>query len=148
MHNKLKDFHEYVFMYSAGSVIYAGTEVAFRGFTHWTMVITGGICAALIHFENKKLRSKKLYLRCLAGCATITAAEYSVGCIVNRLLHWNVWDYSERFLNIQGQVCPLFTFFWFLLSVPAIYLSCLVSDRSENFTGGNNVPKKKEKTSV
>ena len=111
MHNKLKDFHEYVFMYSAGSVIYAGTEVAFRGFTHWTMVITGGICAALIHFENKKLRSKKLYLRCLAGCATITAAEYSVGCIVNRLLHWNVWDYSERFLNIQGQVCPLFTFF-------------------------------------
>ncbi len=148
MHNKLKDFHEYVFMYSAGSVLYAGTEVAFRGFTHWTMVITGGICAALIHFENKKLRSKKLYLRCLAGCATITAAEYSVGCIVNRLLHWNVWDYSGRFLNLHGQICPLFTFFWFLLSVPAIGLSCKVSDRPERFIGGNNVNEKKEKTPV
>lgn len=128
MHFLKKKYHEYIFMYSAGSVIYAATEYLFRGYTHWTMVITGGICSAIIHFENKKLRKKKLLLRGFVGALTITAAELLVGVVVNILLHWNVWDYSSKFLNFQGQICPLFSFFWFLISMPAIFISNRVSD--------------------
>ena len=133
MQKKYQKILEYQFMYSAGSVIYAATEVAFRGHTHWTMVITGGICAMLLHLENKRLRKRKLYFRCLIGSATITALEFVVGCLVNRLLNWNVWSYSDRFLNIYGQICPLFSVFWFFLCIPAMYISTFVSDRFHDF---------------
>ncbi len=128
MHFFKNKSHEYIFMYSAGSLIYAATEYLFRGYTHWTMVITGGICSAVIHFENKKLRKKRLIIRCLLGALTITFAELTVGLIVNKLLNWNVWDYSSQFLNFKGQICPLFSFFWFLISLPAIFISNRVSD--------------------
>ena len=128
-----KSFFEYSLMYSAGSVIYAATELAFRGFTHWTMVITGGVCSALIHFQNKKLKNKRLYIRCLAGAVIITSLELIVGIIVNKILHWGVWDYSKKFLNFQGQICPLFTFFWFLISIPAVKISSFVASECEKY---------------
>ncbi len=143
MHKSFPHLNEYIFMYSAGSVFYAAAELLFRGHTHWTMVLTGGLCAALIHFGNKRLKGKGLLFRCLFGCATITAAEYAVGCLVNRLLCWNVWDYSDRFLNLHGQICPLYSLFWFILSFPAIMLSRLTADHPPS-AGGDHGIKRKE----
>lgn len=34
-------------------------------------------------------------------------------------MHVKLWDYSDEKFNIQGIICPKFTFFWYLLS--AIY---------------------------
>jgi uncharacterized membrane protein len=48
-------------------------------------------------------------LRCLVGCGIITSPEFIVGCIVNRGLHMNVWDYSAQKFNLLGQICPLFS---------------------------------------
>ena len=30
-------------------------------------------------------------------------------------LGWNVWDYTKEAGDILGQICPLFTFYWFCL---------------------------------
>ena len=49
-----------------------------------------------------------------------------MGCVVNRLLKWQVWDYSGRFGNLLGQVCPLYTGLWFLLCIPVYGLAGLV----------------------
>ena len=42
--------------------------------------------------------------------------------IVNIILGWNVWDYSNLPGNLLGQICPQFTVLWFFLSAVAVYL--------------------------
>ena len=45
--------------------------------------------------------------------------EYFAGLIFIKGMHVKLWDYSDEKFNIQGIICPKFTFFWYLLS--AIY---------------------------
>ena len=119
----LKKYKELFIVFSVGAVLYSVIEILFRGFTHWTMSLTGGTAFLMIHISNFKLKTKNLFLKCLTGCAIITALEFIVGCIVNRKYQLNVWDYSEQKYNLLGQICPLFSCFWFLLTLPALYLS-------------------------
>ena len=66
---------------------------------------------------------RPLLLRCLIGAAIITSIELVAGIIFNLWLGMNVWDYSEMSFNLLGQICPMFTAVWFLISIPAFYLS-------------------------
>ena len=61
--------------------------------------------------------------KALVGSALIAAVEYIYGIIFNVILKRKVWDYSNLPLNIGGQVCALYTFFWFLLSLVFIPLA-------------------------
>ncbi len=122
----LKKYKEFFIVFSVGAVIYSLIEIIFRGFTHWTMTLTGGTAFLMIHISNFRMKTKSLFLKCLAGSAIITALEFFVGCIVNRRFHLNVWDYSGQKFNILGQICPVFSAAWFLLTLPALYLSKLI----------------------
>lgn len=113
-------------IFSVGAAAYTLTELLWRGHSHWTMTITGGACALLIHLANRRLEEKRLPVRCLVGSAIITGMEFTVGCVVNLLLGWGVWDYSDRPLNVLGQVCLLYSIMWFFISIPAIMLSNLL----------------------
>ncbi len=120
---------EYIVVFASGGIIYSLIEVIFRGFTHWTMTLTGGAALLIIYIMNIKIKARSLILRCFAGCAIITALEFAVGCIVNRGLNMQVWDYSDEKYNVLGQICPLFSILWFLLCVPATLLSFLFRRR-------------------
>ncbi len=113
-------------IFSVGAVVYTLSEILWRGHSHWTMTVTGGLCTLFIHLANRRLRQRGLLVRCLAGSGIITGMEFTVGCIVNRLLGWQVWDYSGQPLNIMGQVCLLYSVMWFFMSIPAILLSNLL----------------------
>ena len=76
--------------------------------------------------KNKKLG---ILAKCLIGAAVITSLEFTVGMIVNVGLGWNVWDYSEKPLNLFGQICPLFSIGWFFLSLPAYYICSRIEKR-------------------
>jgi len=130
----MKKFKEYTIVYMLGAVIYSFIEVLFRGFTHWTMALTGGLAYLLIYIVNTKAKTKSLILRCLAGCAIITSLEFIVGCIVNRKFNMSVWDYSNQPGHLLGQICPLFSAIWFLISFPAMLLSFFIKGKlfSEN----------------
>lgn len=119
----LKKYKEFFIVFSVGAVIYSLIEILFRGFTHWTMTITGGMAFLMIHISNFRMKTKNLFLKCLTGCAIITALEFIVGIIVNRKMGLHVWDYSGQKFNLLGQICPLFSAAWFFISLPAIYLS-------------------------
>ena len=97
-------------------------EILWRGYTHWTMVLLGGVCFYLISLvaESGSRLHLPLYL-CAVPCAyMITALEFLTGCVVNLLLGWNVWDYSAQPLNLFGQICFSFLGLWYLLSIPAL----------------------------
>ncbi|MDP4109958.1 MAG: hypothetical protein Q8878_08030 [Bacillota bacterium] len=120
---------EYALVYVTGAVLYSFIEILWRGSTHWTMAVTGGLCFLLLHLINIKLTKLSLFEKCLLGSLVITAVEFTVGCLVNLVLRWNVWDYSGYSFNILGQACLFYSFMWFLLSLPAYRLSTLIKDR-------------------
>ncbi|NMP37140.1 MAG: hypothetical protein GX051_03300 [Clostridiales bacterium] len=125
----MKKICEYGLVFGIGAALYSLIEVAFRGFTHWTMSITGGAALVCIHFTNLKMKARGMFGRCLACCGIITALEFIVGCVVNIKLGMNVWSYAERKFNVLGQICPLFSFFWLLLSVPALMICTFIRKR-------------------
>ncbi|MBQ7837521.1 MAG: hypothetical protein IJ395_02765 [Clostridia bacterium] len=106
--------------FAVGGFAYGLTEIIFRGYTHWTMVLLGGAVMVLLNLINQSKIS--LWMRCLLGATVITSLEYSVGMIVNVALGWNVWDYSDKFLNLKGQICPQFSLVWFFLCIPAYWV--------------------------
>ena len=118
-------FLKYSTLFLTGGGIYGAIEFIFRGSSHWTMVIAGGICFLFL-YGISKLNTPRVF-KYLAGGIVITAVEFLFGGVFNLLLGWNIWDYSAHWLNISGQICPLFSAFWVLLSIPAISL-CRVMD--------------------
>jgi uncharacterized membrane protein len=45
-------------------------------------------------------------------CVAMTGIEYIGGVIFIKGMKIKLWDYSRRFGNIQGIICPLFSFLW------------------------------------
>ncbi len=113
---------EYTIIFCIGSIMYCLIEIIFRRHTHWTMFLTGGAVFSMLYFINLSLRTRSFVLRGLIGCLVITTAELVVGVFANLIFKMNVWDYSSMPGNILGQVCPRFSFCWFLLSIFAVYL--------------------------
>lgn len=105
-----------------GGVIYSLIEVTFRGFTHWSMTLTGGLCLLIMFRRFTARPHEPLLVKCLFGAIIITVLEFIAGCIVNLWLGWGVWDYSGMMFNLFGQICLPFSVLWFFLSVPAVLI--------------------------
>ena len=116
---------EYLSIYVFGGIGYGSLEILWRGRTHWTMIVTGGVCSVLMYLIATRSR-EPLWKKWIMSAAVISAAEFAVGCIVNLKLGWNVWDYSAMPLNLMGQICPRFSFVWLCLSIPGIFISQLI----------------------
>ena len=105
-----------------GGLAYMGIEILWRGHTHWSMGVLGGICSVLIGLLDEIQDHPPLLLQMVQGAALVTALELITGLIVNRWLGWGVWDYSDMPLNLWGQVCLPFAAAWFFLSALAVWL--------------------------
>ena len=105
-------------VFALGAAGYAALELLWRGRTHWTMALTGGAVLVGLRRLRQRVHEESPLSRCLCGAACITAAEYVVGCTVNRYFRLRVWDYSHEFGNVQGQICPKYAVLWTLLAAP------------------------------
>lgn len=119
----IKNILKYLFLFGVGGAVYSGIEILWRGYTHWTMFILGGICFILLGLMNEIIPwEMPLVLQMAIGSVIITSLEFITGMIVNVGLGMNVWDYSNLPLNINGQICLLFSIFWFFISAIGIIL--------------------------
>lgn len=116
----------HVLMGIFGGAVYMGIEILWRGHTHWTMGVLGGVCFALIGLLDEWQDHPPMLLQMVQGAAIVTALELLVGLIVNRWLGWDVWDYSDMPGNLWGQVCPQFAAAWLVLSWAAVKLENLM----------------------
>ncbi len=106
-----------------GGDIYQLIEILYRGYSHWSMFILGGICFLSLGYINKFLSwATPLPLQMLIGMVMITVLEFVTGLIVNIYFGWNVWDYSHMPLNLWGQISVLSSIGWYFLSVVGIVL--------------------------
>lgn len=114
---------EQLFVFFAGASGYVLIELLWRGYSHWTMFLTGGICFLALYNVFNAFKDLSMPLKALLGSLIITMIEFIVGVIVNIILGWNVWDYSNVPFNLLGQVCLPYSFLWFAVSIPLIYFS-------------------------
>lgn len=98
-------------------------EYLWRGWSHWSMALAGGVCFGLLGRVSDRMRGRSLPLRCAAGSAVITGVEFVFGCVFNLGLHMNVWDYSGEAFNVAGQICARYSLLWFVLSAPLMLLT-------------------------
>lgn len=105
-----------------GGLAYGAVEILWRRKTHWSMLLTGGACfVSLFNFFSKR-EKLPLHRKCIIGSTIITSIEFLCGCIVNKGLKLNVWDYSKQKFNILGQVCPFYSVLWGFLCIPINFI--------------------------
>ena len=92
---------------------YLAIELAWRGASHWTMFLAGGICLCVL--QALAVRPVCLPLAAGAGAAAVSGLEVCIGLACREVLHIAVWDYSAEWGNLAGLVCPRYCLYWFLL---------------------------------
>ena len=96
MKSIIKSIIKYIFLFGIGGGIYYGIETIWRGYSHWTMFVLGGICFITVGLINNIFTWKTpIEIQAIVGSIIITLLEFITGTIVNIKLDWNVWDYSR-----------------------------------------------------
>lgn len=106
-------------LFLIGGAVYAGLEMLWRGWTHWTMFVLGGACFVVLGLLNEyKIPWHWCLLRqAVVGACIVTLFEFFTGCIVNLWLGWQVWDYSDLPFSLLGQICLYYFLLWIPLSM-------------------------------
>lgn len=115
-------------LFLAGGTAYGIIELLWRGYTHWSMLLTGGVCFLIMYNVYTKHTQINIFRRFAYGSLIITAVEFTLGLILNYHLKMHIWDYSNLHFNILGQISLLYSILWGLLSIPVSYL-CVKIDK-------------------
>lgn len=115
-------FLKHLILFVIGGVAYVCIELLVRGFSHWTMFVVGGLCFFLVGAINEVTPKMALVKQMALSCVIITAIEFLSGCVLNIGLGLDIWDYSDEFGNLFGQICLKHSCYWFLLSLVGIVL--------------------------
>lgn len=106
-----------------GGLLYGLLEIAYRGHTHWTMVLLAALLCIPLDLANEVMPWRlPLALQGVIGGLTITAAELLAGLVLNCWLGLEIWDYSGLWGNLWGQICPSFALVWCVLAIPVIVI--------------------------
>ena len=106
-----------------GGAAYYVLELTWRGHSHWTMAVLGGILFVLLGDIARRLGGNvPLWAQGMLGAALVTEAELSAGIWLNLIWRLDIWDYSRVPFNLLGQICLPYTLLWLPVSMLAIRL--------------------------
>ncbi len=123
-------------IFVAGGLTYGLLEIIWRGYTHISMFVVGGLCMVIIGSMDDGREVPCLLWQACLGSLTITMMEFTSGVIVNLVMGLEVWDYSALPMNVMGQICLPYSVLWLMLSIPAIYYE----DILRHFLFGESIP--------
>lgn len=128
----MTNLYKNLILWLTGGIVYFYMEIAFRGYSHYSMLICGGICFLVVGsagrriLENSRSALWAVIEIMVSGMMIITSIELFTGVIVNMIFHWNVWDYSEQKYNVMGQICLSYSLLWSVLSLLCVYLDNII----------------------
>ena len=123
----MKIIKKYLHLFILGAVGYAAIEIIWRGHTHWSMMIAGGICFMLFSLVAKRFKNRNILIKAAICAVGVTAVEFIFGVVFNIILKMDVWDYSNVPFNIMGQICPMFTLIWAGIAIAFLPLADLIN---------------------
>lgn len=103
-----------------GGMLYMGLELLWRGWTHGSMFLVGGLCFIAVGSLHRANPELPVAMQMAVGALLITVVEFFSGLILNRMLMLHIWDYSAAPYNLFGQICLPFTLLWFPVAGAAI----------------------------
>ena len=112
-------------MFFLGGGSYVALELLWRGRSHVSMFLAGGLCFLLLGKLGKIKPRLPLWLRCLLGAGIVTAVELGVGLLANR--DYTVWDYRQMPCNFRGQICLVYSLLWIPVSLLGMGLHALTA---------------------
>lgn len=119
----IKQWLKIFILFLIGGFIYVAIELGFRGHSHWTMFLLGGLCFILIGSLNNYIPwEMSIIKQGVIGALIVTSLEFIFGLVLNLYLNLGIWDYSNMPFNILGQICLPFSIAWFFLSLVAIFV--------------------------
>lgn len=119
----MKQLSKNLFLFAVGGLLYYLIEILWRGYSHISMFILGGICFVLIGLINEFYDwNMPLWKQMLIASLVVTVAEFVAGAILNIWLGLDIWDYSNLRFNLLGQISLGYSILWFFLSLPALFL--------------------------
>lgn len=74
---------------------------------------SGAICVLVVTIPFRE----SIPLMCLSGMAAATVLEYMAGAVMEKLFHVRYWDYSDKFMNLNGHICLASTLCWGVMTV-------------------------------
>ena len=114
-----------IFLFLVGGSGYVGLEFLWRGRSHISMFLAGGVCFLLLGQLDRAKFSPAV--KCLLGAAVITLVELVAGLLANR--DHRVWDYRQMPCNFLGQICLGYSLLWIPVSFGAILLHRLLNKK-------------------
>lgn len=119
-------------LFVTGYTVYFLTELIWRKqMPSYTMALVGGAAMLTINrFCYEKMAGENFLFICMFSSLWITNLELIAGLVFNRVFHMNLWDYSGHTFHLFGQITPYYTFLWFLISIPAVFV-CILCSRSK-----------------
>ncbi len=115
---KIKDFT----IFNFSGICYVFIEMMWRGYSHYSMFFTGGLCFLILYKIYKKHREISYLKKYIIASIVITFIEFFVGFIFNIILKQKVWNYSNMPFNIYGQICLIYSFLWGFVGIFIDYL--------------------------
>ena len=114
------DLRHFFLLLLAGGSVYVCIELLWRGRSHGSMFLCGGLCTVLIGMLNEWAPGLALTAQMLLGACVITASELLFGFLFNR--SYAVWDYQGLPHNFRGQICPQYFCAWLFIALLAVLL--------------------------
>ena len=87
-----------------------------RGFLIGPWIPIYGVGAVILIFTLRYFK-KNNYTLFFGGCLVGSTIEYIISFLGEALFDARWWDYTGRFLNINGRICLLYAIFWGILSL-------------------------------
>lgn len=105
-----------------GAMGYGLLEVIWRGHTHWSMLLAGGICLLALDHMDRNCGGLSEGGRVWCAALLITAVELVFGVVFNIVLGADVWDYTSVPYNFCGQICLPYFLIWVGLAAVLVRL--------------------------
>lgn len=120
----MKKTVQYLFLFTLGGAAYYTLELIFRGFSHPTMFLLGGLCFLICCGIHAMIGTAAGLPAQMFLCAVaITAMELLFGYVLNLKMGLNIWSYANYRLNFKGQICLRFSLIWYVLGGAAIVIN-------------------------
>lgn len=116
-------------LFYLGGMAYVALELMFRGWSHGSMFLAGGMCFVLLGGLQDARPRLPLPVRAAFGSLVITSIELLAGLLVNR--GYRVWDYRGEPFNFHGQICLRFSLMWIPVSIAAFLLYDVLNPKLE-----------------
>ena len=85
----------YLIIFGLGAFSYGLIEIVWRGYSHWSMMLAGGLCFVAFSVIEQNFSHIHILYKGISGSIIVTVVELVFGTVFNLMLGLDVWNYNN-----------------------------------------------------